>query len=76
MIYCEITYDIDTMIHLAFYTDTGKFGTEELLDDYELTSEQLLDILQEWRANEHTLTAIGTSINDAENVKLPRGNEE
>ncbi len=24
----------------------------------------------------HTLTAIGTSINDAENVKLPRGNEE
>lgn len=24
----------------------------------------------------HTLTAIGTSINDAENVKLPRRNEE
>ena len=24
----------------------------------------------------HTLTAIGTSINDAENVKLARGNEE
>jgi uncharacterized protein (DUF433 family) len=52
MITCEITYDIDTMIHLEFYTDTGKFGTEELLDDYDLTSEQLLDILQEWRRNQ------------------------
>ena len=60
MIYCEISgisslrvvYDIDTMIHLAFFTDTGKFGTEELLDDYDLTAEQLLDILQEWRRNQ------------------------
>ena len=64
MIYCEITYDIDTMpdgcstvfnntmIHLAFFTDTGKFGTEELLDDYCMTSEALLDILQEWRRNQ------------------------
>ena len=52
MIYCEIKYDIDTMIHLAFFTDTGKFGTEELLDDYCMTSEALLDILQEWRRNQ------------------------
>ena len=52
MITCEISYDIDTMIHLAFYTDTGKFGTHELLDDYCMTSEALLDILQEWRRNQ------------------------
>ena len=51
MIYCEISKD-DTMIHLAFFTDTGKFGTEELLDDYCMTSEALLDILQEWRRNQ------------------------
>ncbi len=46
-----ITCEIDTYgqnLHLAFYTDTGKFGTHELLDDYDLTAEQLLDILQEW----------------------------
>ena len=53
MITCEITYGrYRTLMHLAFYTDTGKFGTEELLDDYDLTSEQLLDILQEWRRNQ------------------------
>jgi uncharacterized protein (DUF433 family) len=49
MITCEVTYGGDDEINLEFYTDTGKFGTEELLDDYELTAEQLLDILQEWR---------------------------
>ena len=47
MITCEI---LDGWIE--FHTDTGKFGTEELLDDYDLTSEQLLDILQEWRRNQ------------------------
>ena len=68
MITCELSQcsTIEGTFNLAFYTDTGKFGTEELLDDYDLTPEQLLDILQEWRANQHTLTAIGTSINDAE----------
>ena len=45
---CEITHDDNKML-LEFYSNTGRFGTEELLDDYVLTSEQLLDILQEWR---------------------------
>jgi len=52
MITCEITQVRlldDEKIYLEFYTDTGKFGTHELLDDYKLTAEQLLDILQEWR---------------------------
>ena len=51
MITCELSQcgTIEGTFNLAFYTDTGKFGTEELLDDYDLTPEQLLDILQEWR---------------------------
>ena len=52
MITCEVTQVnllYDNTIYLEFYSDTGRFGTEELLDDYELTTEQLLDILQEWR---------------------------
>tara|TARA_R100001463_G_scaffold105302_2_gene159792 strand:+ start:906 stop:1067 length:162 start_codon:yes stop_codon:yes gene_type:complete len=51
MISCELHHDDDGIIHLAFLSDTGKFGTHELLDDYCMTSEQLLDILQEWRGN-------------------------
>ena len=50
MITCEVTYDVDE-INLEFYSDTGRFGTEELLDEYNLSAEQLLDILQEWRDN-------------------------
>ena len=53
MITCEVDInDTGDCVELSFYTDTGKFGTEELLDDYDLTSEQLLDILQEWRRNQ------------------------
>tara|TARA_A100001515_G_scaffold114482_1_gene95940 strand:- start:832 stop:999 length:168 start_codon:yes stop_codon:yes gene_type:complete len=53
MITCEVdTYPKGQRLHLEFYTDTGKFGTEELLDDYDLTAEQLLDILQAWRRNQ------------------------
>lgn len=32
---------------LDFYSDCGKFGTDEMLDGYKLTPERLLDILQE-----------------------------
>tara|TARA_R100000152_G_C6695038_1_gene125770 strand:- start:18 stop:185 length:168 start_codon:yes stop_codon:yes gene_type:complete len=50
MIICDVFFNDNTdKIHIEFYSDTGKFGTHELLDDYELTAEQLLDILQEWR---------------------------
>tara|TARA_R100001463_G_scaffold85520_1_gene140472 strand:+ start:357 stop:536 length:180 start_codon:yes stop_codon:yes gene_type:complete len=48
MITCETTYTEDGTMYLEFYSDTGKFGTEELLDEYILSPEQLLDILQEW----------------------------
>ena len=54
MITCETTHVnllYDNKILIEFYTDTGRFGTEELLDEYNLTAEQLLDILQEWRDN-------------------------
>jgi len=57
MIICDLTYATTKKrmsthkIHLEFITNTGRFGTEELLDEYELTAEQLLDILQEWRDN-------------------------
>ena len=57
MITCETMYENDTnvegesiqVVKLAFYSDAGKFGTEELLDDYHFTAEELLDILQAWR---------------------------
>ena len=50
MITCDVVQNTKgENLWLTFFTDTGKFGTHEILDDYELTSEQLLDILQEWR---------------------------
>ena len=57
MITCKISQRLNRITNgdemfLEFFTDTGKFGSEELLDDYELTAEQLLDILQEWRNKE------------------------
>lgn len=33
-------------VKLRFTCDGGKFGTDETLDEYELTPKQLLDILQ------------------------------
>tara|TARA_R100001082_G_C4343754_1_gene151350 strand:+ start:611 stop:781 length:171 start_codon:yes stop_codon:yes gene_type:complete len=54
MILCDVIFDENTnTIHIEFYSGRGvqAIGTHELLDDYELTAEQLLDILQEWRDN-------------------------
>lgn len=33
-------------INLLFSADCGKFGTDEILDEHDLTAEQLLQILQ------------------------------
>jgi hypothetical protein len=33
-------------IRLRFYTNSGKFGTKETLDEYHLTPEELLKALQ------------------------------
>lgn len=37
----------DTIIHIDFYSDCGKFGTDEALAGYILTADRLLQILQE-----------------------------
>jgi len=43
---CEIRQE-DGNIILDFYSDCGKFGTDEMLDGYKLTPERLLQILQD-----------------------------
>ena len=43
---CEIKQK-DGKIVLYFYSDCGKFGTDEMLDSYKLTPERLLQILQD-----------------------------
>lgn len=36
----------DGKLFMTFYSDGGKFGTTETLDEYEITPKALLDILQ------------------------------
>lgn len=46
----EITCDIaiqEGKIIMNFYSEGGKFGTEERLDEYKLTPKRLLEILQD-----------------------------
>ena len=35
-------------VHLLFFSDCGKHGTDEILDEYDLTPLQLLKILQKY----------------------------
>lgn len=47
----EVVYEVeitqkDGNINLLFSNDGGKFGTDEILDEYDLTPLQLLEILQ------------------------------
>jgi len=48
----EITYSVEIKgrekIHLLFYCDGGKFGTREIIDEYELTVLELLEMLQDY----------------------------
>jgi hypothetical protein len=39
--------NINGVVKLEFSSDCGKFGTDEILDEYTLTPERLLEILQE-----------------------------
>jgi hypothetical protein len=41
------TFGNDTVIHIDFYRDCGKFGTDEALAGYILTADRLLQILHE-----------------------------
>lgn len=46
-----LTYKVDIKqdlgkIHILFTSDCGKFGTDEVLDSFELTPLELLTILQ------------------------------
>lgn len=43
---CEIKQQYGKIV-LDFYSDCGKFGTDEMLDGYKLTAERLLQILQD-----------------------------
>lgn len=36
----------ENKLFLCFYSNCGNFGTNEILDEYELTPKELLDILQ------------------------------
>ena len=36
----------DGVLNLLFHSDCGKHGTDEILDEYDLTPLQLLEILQ------------------------------
>ena len=36
----------DGGVNLVFFTDGGKFGTHETLDEYDITASELLDLLQ------------------------------
>lgn len=42
----EVKTTIDGKINLLFSADCGKFGTDEILDEHDLTVKQLLEILQ------------------------------
>jgi hypothetical protein len=41
------TFSENTIVHIDFYRDCGKFGTEESLAGYVLTADRLLQILQQ-----------------------------
>tara|TARA_R110000744_G_scaffold5086_1_gene17914 strand:- start:294 stop:494 length:201 start_codon:yes stop_codon:yes gene_type:complete len=41
------TFLKDGKINLDFWKDCGKFGNDEMLDQYKLTPERLLQILQD-----------------------------
>ena len=41
------TFSNDTIVVIDFYSDCGKFGTDEMIDGYKLTPERLLHILQD-----------------------------
>jgi len=43
---CDIKTFIDGRIVLDFYSDCGKFGTDEAIGGYVLTAERLLKILR------------------------------
>ena len=43
----DVKTSIDGRIKLLFTCDGGKFGTDEILDDYDLSVKELLDILQQ-----------------------------
>jgi len=43
----DIKHNTDTgNINMLFWSDCGKHGTHEILDEHELTTKELLDILQ------------------------------
>lgn len=53
----ELKYSVDVKIYpdgkviLQFSADCGKFGTDEMLDEYEFTVKELLSILQKHDAD-------------------------
>lgn len=44
--YQAIFTTINNNINIQFYSDCGKFGTDEMLDEYDVTPQQLLELFQ------------------------------
>lgn len=53
----------DKSLTLVFSDDVGKFGTSEILDEYYLTNEKLLNILQKYDEMLEMLKKVYDSIN-------------
>ena len=45
--------DDDGRIDIVFYSDCGKYGASEILDDFELTPKELLELLQKHYYNDN-----------------------
>jgi len=43
--YCEVTLSKENEIELMFSSDCGKYGTDEILQIFNYTPDELLDIL-------------------------------
>mgnify|MGYP003655942979 CR=1 FL=1 len=52
----------DGKIGITFISNGGKFGTDELLDEFELSAEQLLNILQANEDNTSDKTALNIDL--------------
>ena len=57
----DVVYDVEITqkegkINLLFSADCGKFGTDEILDEHELTVKQLLEVLQAHEEKQYAIT--------------------
>lgn len=76
----DVEYSVDIKqskgnINLLFSSDCGKFGTDEILDEHDLTVEQLLHILQESDEKQCDINGVGCNkVECCGNCHLPLDN--